>query len=161
MTTHQTPRPSIRQAIRDGLAAGKAQAEGRPAPVTAEQPAGPPKRKWTDLPTAQFKGEDGQLQLFRDGLDYIAKLDRTTLPLESIRSVSVEDGADLEARITATRLVLVGVFALAWRKRTGGEKYLTVEADDRFVAVTVSRRDITKAQRFAADLRTAIKGATA
>lgn len=154
----QRPRPSVREAWTDLVAAVKA-----PAPAGGEVPApaepAPAKRKWTEAPSAQFKGRDGVVRLYRDGVDHVQGLKTTTVPLETITDATVEDGADLESRITATRLVLVGVFALAWRKRKGGEKFLLLESSDASILVTVDRRDVVKAQRFAAAVRTAARGA--
>lgn len=136
----------------------------RPAPPTTTAPAPAPARKpgdrpWHVAPTASFKGTDGALYLYADGVDHNQGFKSTTIPIGTIQSVTIEDGADLEARITATRLILVGVFALAFRKRRGGEKYLAIEADEHFVVVQVDRKSIAKAQQFAAAVRTATKGA--
>lgn len=161
-------RPSVRDAWRDLVTAAKApttaQPDAAPAPAD-EQPESPAvvapvKRKWTALPSAQFVGDDGTLQLYPDGVDYMAGFKKSTIPLASIQSVSLEEGADLESRITATRLVLVGVFALAIKKKKGGEKYLTIESDDAFVVVKVPRKNIDKAHKFSAAVRTAMKRAT-
>lgn len=53
---------------------------------------------------------------------------------ESIKNVKFEDATTFEKRISAGRLLLVGVFALAWKKRSKNENaYLVVEwADGRF-----------------------------
>lgn len=40
-----------------------------------------------------------------------------TIPLDSIEDVSIEDRSQIQNKITAGRLLLVGVFALAWRKK--------------------------------------------
>lgn len=160
------PRPSVRDAWRDLVAAAKPSSTAKPAGTAEEQgdapverPAAvaPVKRKWTTLPSATFKSSDGELQLYPDGVDHLHGLTKATIPLHTIQAVTIEDGADLEARITATRLVLIGVFALAFRKRKGGEKYLAIESDDAFTVVEVDRKSIGKAQQFAAAVRTATK----
>jgi hypothetical protein len=47
------------------------------------------------------------------------------IPWSSIKEISV-DGADtMESRVTATRILAIGIFALAAKKKTG-ECYLTV-----------------------------------
>ncbi|GAA1333045.1 hypothetical protein GCM10009592_26380 [Brachybacterium rhamnosum] len=150
------PRPSVRDAWRDLAAAVKAPAN----PPPDDAPAAPAKRKWSTLPSARFKGTDGELQLYPDAVDHVHGMTKESAPLGTITSVTVEDGADLEARITATRLVLVGVFALAWRKRTGGEKFLVVESTDTTLLVTVDRKDVAKAQKFAAAVRSSAKRAS-
>lgn len=153
----RTPRPSAREAW-NGLRAGIAELR-TPAQPSSPAPAAPTKRPWHELPSATFTGEDGSLSLYRDAVDHQAGLKKTKVPLHSIRAVTLEDGADLEARITATRLVLVGVFALALKKKRGGEKYLTVEADETVLVVRVPRKKIAAAHKFSAELRTAVLGA--
>lgn len=163
MTT-AAPKKSFRDAARDLRDAWNATTIPTAPEVAgddAELPAAvaPAKRKWSTLPSAQFKGNDGTLQLYPDGVDHLAGLKKATIPMATIQSVAIEEGADLEARITATRLVLIGVFALAFRKRKGGEKYLTIESDDAFTVVQVDRKSIAQAQKFAAAVRTATKQA--
>lgn len=171
------PRRSFRDALQDarnayqtaaaeaGLSAGTAPAPRRQPDDTSSGTAGTPpapapaKRRWAAAPSATFSGTDGALRLYTDGVDHVHDFTTTTIPLGTIQGVTVEDGADLEARITATRLVLIGVFALALRKRRGGEKFLVLESTDTVAVVEVSRRDVAKAQRFAAAVRTAAKGA--
>lgn len=87
-----------------------------------------------------------------------AKLDRmgnvsvpgrmTVIKPESIVSVDLEDGEALSSRITATRLMALGVFALGVKKKTGGEKYLTIMTDDDCVVLEVDRKHIGEAVRF-------------
>lgn len=60
----------------------------------------------------------------------------------------LEDGSALESRITATRLLLFGPFALAMKKRKGGEKYLIVEGPDFAYMTMVKKQNISKAVRF-------------
>lgn len=53
------------------------------------------------------------------------------IPFERISNVLSEDQSTIESRISATRLVLVGVFALAWKKKKKNELgYLTVFWND-------------------------------
>ena len=62
--------------------------------------------------------------------------------------MSVEDGQALERRVTVTRIVLLGIFALAAKKKSGGTKYLTVDGDGFFWAMEVDRKRVKDAQRF-------------
>lgn len=52
----------------------------------------------------------------------------------SIKSITVEDASSIERKITLGRVVLVGVFALAWRKKKKNEvAFLLIEwSDGRF-----------------------------
>lgn len=53
------------------------------------------------------------------------------IPMESVKNVIVEDQSTFEDKVTAGRLLLVGVFALAWKKSTKkGLAYLTIEWND-------------------------------
>ena len=48
-----------------------------------------------------------------------------TKPLNDV-TARLESGSELQARVTMTRLVALGVFAFAAKKKKGGEKYLTI-----------------------------------
>ena len=48
------------------------------------------------------------------------------IPLTDVVSVEVEDGEAAQARVTATRLVALGIFALAAKKKSGGDKWLMI-----------------------------------
>ena len=65
-------------------------------------------------------------------------------------SARVESGSDLEKRVTATRLVAMGgVGGLLFKKKSGGESWLTVEGPDVFWTVEVDRGGERKAREFA------------
>ena len=64
-------------------------------------------------------------------------------------SARVESGSELEKRVTATRLVAMGVFAFGAKKKRGGESWLTVEGPDVFWTVEVDRGGERKAREFA------------
>ena len=69
----------------------------------------------------------------------------------------VESGAELESRVTATRLVLLGVFAFAAKKKTGGEKFVTIEGPDFVWAMEVDRKHANDAVEFAAAVNNAAR----
>lgn len=49
----------------------------------------------------------------------------------SIRNITIEDASTIEKRVTLGRLVLVGVFALAWRKKEKNEvAFVVIEWND-------------------------------
>ena len=64
-------------------------------------------------------------------------------------SARVESGSELEKRVTATRLVAMGVFAFGAKKKRGGESWLTIEGPDVFWTVEVDRGGERKAREFA------------
>lgn len=70
-------------------------------------------------------------------------------PLHGV-TARVEAGSDLEKRVTATRLIAIGVFAFAAKKKTGGEVYLTIEGPEFFWHETVDRKKRDDAVKFAA-----------
>lgn len=66
----------------------------------------------------------------------------------------IESGSELQSRVTMTRLVALGVFAFAAKKKTGGEKYLTVEGPD-FVwteEIKRNKKDINKAMNLVSQI---------
>lgn len=111
--------------------------------------------------TAAKKSASGVQQLAAFGPIEIRRL-TPTMPVKlrhheigESRSLSgakalIEAGEALEARITATRTVLTGVFALAWRKKKGGESWLTIEGPGFFWVEKVERGQMEAARAFAA-----------
>lgn len=82
-------------------------------------------------------------------------------PLTEITAARVESGEELQSRVTVTRLVLVGIFAFALKKKKGGEKYLTVDGEDFVWAMEVDRKHVNDAVKFAAKVNNAAKAARA
>lgn len=68
----------------------------------------------------------------------------------------VEAGADVGKRITATRLVALGVFALAAKKQTG-HVYLTIEGDGYDIAIDLPAKKEPEARKFAAKVNAAAR----
>lgn len=60
----------------------------------------------------------------------------------------LESGSDLESRVTITRLLALNIFALAFQKKKGGEKYLTIEGSDFAMMVEVNRKQVKDAMAF-------------
>lgn len=104
------------------------------------------------LLTTRFAGADGVVTLYRVRVDVKMKgrLRTTRVPYASITRVSLEDGEALSTRVTATRVLVLGVFALAAKKRVGGTKFLTIESDEVFVTVEVPRKKVNEARKVAA-----------
>lgn len=61
----------------------------------------------------------------------------------------IEEGRELESRLTLTRLALLWVFALA-PKRKGGERFVTIEGPDFIWCMEVKRKKAGDAVRFVA-----------
>lgn len=62
-----------------------------------------------------------------------------SIPIDKINNVLVEDKSIMSKRVTATRLLLTGIFAFAWKKNTKDEfAYIVIEwNDDRFSHETI------------------------
>lgn len=109
-------------------------------------------------------GSDGTLRLFGGEITYrSAGGDK---PVNETRDVAgaqarVESGEELQSRVTATRLLPLGVFAFAVKKKSGGERYLTVEGRDFFWAVEFPHDRTNEAMAFAAKINAASKEALA
>lgn len=95
-----------------------------------------------------FSEKDGTLRLYPDRLEKKGGGSVETLPLGQLEGVHLEDGEELSSRVTMTRLVTLGVFALAAKKKTGGEKFLTIESPDVFWTIEIPRKSIGAVQRF-------------
>jgi hypothetical protein len=105
----------------------------------------------SDRPTAVFS----TLVLHKDRIRRLGK-DGGEFPLAGV-TARVELGEALTSRVTATRLVTMGVFALAAKKKAGGEVFLTVEGPEFIWCVEVGRKHQADARRFAAKVNTAAK----
>ncbi|MFM9026796.1 MAG: hypothetical protein ACKOQ6_02220 [Bacteroidota bacterium] len=71
--------------------------------------------------------KNGQLILMRESpLKETTRLGK--IEISSIRSIAVEDRTTVERRVTLTRALLLGIFALAWQKKKTHEcAYLVIE----------------------------------
>lgn len=102
---------------------------------------------------ATFKGSDGTvIVLFEHGIECKGE----SHPLDGVIA-SVLNGSDLESRVTATRLLLLGVFAFAFKKRKGGEKYLLVEGPDFAWMAEADRKHVRDAMQFATQVENAVR----
>lgn len=57
-------------------------------------------------------------------------------------TASLEEGEELEKRITAARMLAVGWYALTMPKKTGGTKYLVIDGPDFFWSMEVAQSQI-------------------
>lgn len=77
-------------------------------------------------------------------------------PLAGV-TARVESGSDIQSRVTATRLLAIGVFAFAAKKKKGGEAYLTIEGPDFFWTAEVDRKKRSDAVKFAGKVNDAAR----
>ena len=61
----------------------------------------------------------------------------------------------MKARVTVTRILLAGPFAWAFKKKKGGERYITVEGPDFAMIMEVPRKQIKDAIKFVAKVKDA------
>lgn len=64
-------------------------------------------------------------------------------------SARIIAGSEIDRRVTATRLVAIGVLAFAAKKKSGGESWLYVEGPDWQFVLEVPRDKISEAAKFA------------
>lgn len=83
---------------------------------------------------------------------------KETHPLTGV-SARVENGSDIEKRVTFTRLLLLGIFAFAMQKKKGGEKYLCIEGPDFAWMTEVKNKNTRIAMRFATEVNDAVRKA--
>ena len=103
---------------------------------------------------AIIAGEGGALTLYPNRVEHHVNRKLTAVfPLTDITDARVESGAQLESRVTATRLLAVGVFALAMKKKTGGESFVTIESEEILASVMVGRKKANDAMKFVARVK--------
>ena len=76
-----------------------------------------------------------------------------------IDSITLEDGEELQSHVTATRLLMLGKFAFAAKKKTGGNKFITVEGEDFLWDLEVGRKKVSDAQKLVLKARKLMKNA--
>lgn len=79
------------------------------------------------------------------------------IPLTDVVSIEVEDGEAAQARVTATRLVALGIFAFAAKKKSGGDKWLMIETRRALLTLHFDRKAVDGLMRFVAHTRAAVK----
>lgn len=74
-------------------------------------------------------------------------------------TATVDTAGAIDKRITATRIVLTGVFALAWRKKKDDrELYLLVEGPTFSMVARVDPKEGANTRKFAAAINTSARG---
>ncbi|NEG69121.1 hypothetical protein [Bifidobacterium choloepi] len=63
-------------------------------------------------------------------------------------NASIMNGTEMQSRVTLTRLLLLGIFAFAFKKRKGGEKYVVIEGPDFAWMTEVHPKSLKPAIRF-------------
>lgn len=94
----------------------------------------------------------GPFILRKDEVERLSGEDAGKHPLAGVEAF-LENGEELQKRITATRLIAVGIFAFAFKKKRGGESFLTIQGDGFAWVVEVPAKKRGDAQRFVSQLR--------
>lgn len=112
-------------------------------------------KSWVANAPIETFGIKDQITLYKDKIQrHDRKKERH--PLDGV-TATVEDGAALEKRVTATRLIALGIFSLAAKKKSGGESFLTIEGPDFFWTIEVDRKKKNNAIKFAAAVNNQVK----
>lgn len=99
---------------------------------------------FSNLPVGMWRSADGMVEIHKDKV----KIGKESFEWSPEMTCSIESGEELARRVTATRVLLVGVFAWAFKKKTGGTRYLVVEGPEFFWSTEVERKKVAKAQKF-------------
>ena len=106
-------------------------------------------------------GEGGaSMTLYERGIEFKspdADLEPGKVTFDAVSSIDIEDGQALESRITVTRLLLTGPFALALKKKKGGTKFIAVEGDQFLWPMEVNRKKVKDAQTMVMKARALMK----
>ena len=106
---------------------------------------------------AQFKSNDGKVVAYHDGTIGLPGLLGKAIPAADIVDVAVEDGEALRERVTVTRMLAVGPFAWALKKKSGGTKFLLIETVDDAHLFELKNKHYREARSFAAKAMAAVR----
>lgn len=99
---------------------------------------------FSNWPVATWNSTEGQVSVYKDRVE----VGKEQFAWSPDISCTIESGEELERRVTATRVLLIGIFAWAVKKRKGGTRYLVLEGPEFFWSTEVDRKKVAKAQRF-------------
>lgn len=142
---------SARKQTRGIVSARGASVQSEVGNVTAPVrniPAGTPDFAAHGQKVAKFKGDDGTTFYL---YEHAIRCGLEEYPLTGVVS-TVEDGSALQERLTATRIFLAGPFALAFKKRKGGEKWLSIVGPDFAWIAKADMKHISDAMKFSAQV---------
>jgi len=78
-----------------------------------------------------FANREGEEMVFYRRIIAEMPQRKFSIKRENVKNISVEDASSIENKITVGRLLLVGVFALAWRKKKKNElAFVVIEWND-------------------------------
>lgn len=70
---------------------------------------------------AKILKKDNSLEIFDWRFDWKKPIKKAEIPIDSISDIKIQDATEIERKITLGRVVLVGIWALAWKKKKKNE----------------------------------------
>ena len=98
--------------------------------------------------TTSVKTKNGKVTLGTSTGSLVVPGKWKTIPANTIRNITLEDGAAAYKRLTVTRIAIFGIFALGMPKTKGGEKYLIIETNDEYFTFEIDRKNVPDAHKF-------------
>jgi len=85
-----------------------------------------------------IRKNDKELRIYEFPNQLKMPIFKAEIPIESITDIKVEDASSIEKKLTVGRLLLVGIFAFAWKKKKKNElAFVTIEWKEKFEHNTV------------------------
>ena len=85
-----------------------------------------------------IRKNDKELRIYEFPNQMKMPIFKAEIPIENITDIKVEDASSIEKKLTVGRLLLVGIFAFAWKKKKKNElAFVTIEWKEKFEHNTV------------------------
>ena len=108
------------------------------------------------LDAACIKTDDGTIHVAPNGTIGLPGLLTPDIPATDVVDIAVEDGKEASQRITATRVALIGVFALAAKKKVDATKFIVIETVDNAYAYEIGAKEYRTAVAFVKRAKVAV-----
>lgn len=108
------------------------------------------------LDAACIKTDDGTIHVAPNGTIGLPGLLTPDIPATNVVDIAVEDGKEASQRITATRVALIGVFALAAKKKVDATKFIVIETVDNAYAYEIGAKEYRTAVAFVKRAKVAV-----
>ena len=108
------------------------------------------------LDAACIKTNDGTIHVAPNGTIGLPGLLTPDIPATDVVDIAVEDGKEASQRITATRVALIGVFALAAKKKVDATKFIVIETVDNAYAYEIGAKEYRTAVAFVKRAKVAV-----
>lgn len=108
------------------------------------------------LDAACIKTDDGTIHVAPNGVIGLPGLLTPDIPATDVVDIAVEDGKEASQRITATRVALIGIFALAAKKKVDATKFIVIETVDNAYAYEIGAKEYRTAVAFVKRAKVAV-----